>query len=108
MNINELDLLTRWLNTKLDNIPNTTVMENVYSEANLTKKILQFVKHLVEKERMDQLKQAHEVYSYGYNIGPHSAPSPYQMTYADNTSSADICPTCKAQNPQHSRCIHRK
>jgi hypothetical protein len=102
----DLELLKTWITTKLDSMTKCTTPLEQYSETNLSRAILKFIQHLMDKEHQKLDNQSYyspDPYISSYNLSP-SSPS-YGVTWTTNTDT--ICAQCKAANPSCTHCIHR-
>lgn len=102
----DLELLRSWITMKLDSMPQCTTPLKQYSETNLSRAILKFIQHLMEKEQQKIDSQSHyspDPYISSYNMSPNQ-PS-YGITWTINTDT--ICAQCKAANPSCTHCIHK-
>ena len=97
----ELEQLEKWLETKIQSLEASCGNPLEYSEVNLTKSILKFVKFMSMSQRQTQLDDNLSLYQYGMQM-----PRP-TVRYGDNTTSETICPTCKAQCATSTHCVHR-
>lgn len=97
----ELEQLEKWLETKIQTLEASGGNPVEYTEVNLTKSILKFVKFMVINQKETQLDHSVSLYQYGMQV-----PRP-TVRYGDNTTSDTICPTCKAQCATSTHCVHR-
>lgn len=102
----ELEQLEKWLEMKIQTLEATGGNPLEYSEVNLTKSILKFVKFMAAQQRNEQLDYSVAAYQYGIGM-PHHAPA---VRYGSNTTAPvvaqTICSTCKSMYPHHTHCIH--
>lgn len=111
----ELELLEQWLETKVRTLDAKTSSDDPleYSEANLTKAILKFVKFMVMEQKDKQTDCALRAYDYGlpyYSPPNPSCTSTYVKTTtntSDDSATETICPTCRTQAPGATHCVHR-
>lgn len=110
----ELELLEQWLETKVRSLDTKATNNDPleYSEMNLTKAILKFVKFMVMEQKDRQTDSALHVYDYG--LPYYSSPTSYKTTTVKTTTSTSvdsatetICATCRAQAPGATHCVHR-
>jgi len=101
----DLELLKSWITMKLDSMPKCTSPLEQYSETNLSRAILKFIQHLMDKEQQKIYNQSHysDPYIGSYNLTPNG-PS-YGISWTTNTDT--ICAQCKAANPSCTHCIHK-
>lgn len=99
----ELELLEQWLETKVRSLDTKTSNSDPleYSEANLTKSILKFVKFLVMEQKDKQTTYAMQAYDYGL---PYYSPP---TTHTTPSATETICPACRSQAPGATHCVHR-
>jgi hypothetical protein len=104
----ELELLEQWLEMKLRTLDGKVSSDNPleYSEANLSKAILKFVKFMAAEQRDKQSSKLMSTYEYGL---PYYAPTvTTPVAPAGGTSATEtICPMCKSQSPGATHCVHR-
>lgn len=100
----ELELLEQWLEMKLRTLDGKASNDNPleYSEANLSKAILKFVKFMASEQRDRQSSSLLSTYEYGL---PYYTPT--TVTTSNNTPTETICPMCKSQSPGATHCVHR-
>lgn len=101
----ELEQLEKWLETKIQSLEAAGGNPLEYSEVNLTKSILKFVKFMASQQRNEQLDQSVSMYQYGI---PYGVPTP-TTRYGSNTTTTTaetICTHCKTMYPQQTHCAH--
>jgi len=102
----ELEQLEKWLEMKIQTLEAAGGDPLEYSEVNLTKSILKFVKFMASQQRNEQLDYSVAAYQYGIGM-PHHAPA---VRYGSNTATPvvaeTICPTCKSMYPYQTHCVH--
>ena len=98
----ELEQLEKWLEMKIQSLEAAGGNPVEYSEVNLTKSILKFVKFMASEQRNKQLDHSAALYEYG--IAPYGIPTP--VTRYGGTTSPTICTHCKTMNPQDTHCVH--
>lgn len=102
----ELEQLEKWLEMKIQSLEAAGGNPLEYSEVNLTKSILKFVKFMSSEQRNKQLDHSAALYEYG--ISPYGVPSP-ATRYGSNTATPvtqTICAHCKTMYPQQTHCVH--
>lgn len=104
----DLELLKSWITMKLDSMPKCTSPLEQYSETNLSRAILKFIQHLMDKEQQKIYNQSHysDPYIGSYNLTPNS-PSYNTVTWTSANNGVAICDQCKQYNPSATHCIHR-
>ena len=99
-----LQRLFTWLEIKLQSMDKSPATDD-YSELNLSKEILAYLKYSVDRE-LEVLKVMD-----GPQPSIHLPTFPYQThTTTQHTTpykTETICEQCKARNPQNSHCIHK-
>jgi hypothetical protein len=96
----ELEQLEKWLEMKIQTLEASGGNPLEYSEVNLTKSILKFVKFMASQQRNEQLDYSVASYQYGIGMQQH-APA---VRYGSNTTapiattlqqSSHVCDACK-------------
>lgn len=103
LTIEDINRIQSWILKKCESLPKSDDL--AFSDANLSRGIFQLLLVLLEEKRgqyyADQYHHSFPLPSY---IGAPAYPA---QIYADKTTNETICPTCKAQNPSNTHCIHR-
>lgn len=110
----ELELLEQWLEMKIKSLDTKASCDDPlqYSEANLTRAILKFVKFMAAEHRDKQeTNAAMTMYDYGLPYYSATSVPPNRVTVTPGSgtpsSTETICTTCKAQSPGATHCVHR-
>ena len=117
MDLKKLKRLKGWLEKKLSALGPVTSNNNPdeYSEANLSREILRYLKDCVDRdvaiEELDEAEKKRMIDNQTWYPDPMTTyyPQPYThcVKHTSNTENVSICAVCKAKNPQATHCIHR-
>jgi len=111
MDLKDLKRLYVWLERKLTVLGPVQTNNNPdeYSEANLAREMLRYLKHCVEqdviKEELASKTLTQKPYWYPDPMTPHYPYTP--ITTSPHTATDGICAVCKAKNPDATHCVHR-